>query len=251
MLSGDVVLVGLHGSSGRMGQSILQASESTPGIMISHCYSKSSSGQDLDMMLRNCDVIIDFSASDALPLLLAKALQHKRALVIGTTGISALMFSEIKIAAQQIPIFYSANMSLGVSLLAKIAKLAAGLLAQQEYDVDIIEIHHKQKKDAPSGTALMLGQEIAQARGQNLDEIKVFGNIDGKTRKTGDLHFSSIRSGADIGQHKIMFTSKDEALSFEHKVYSRHLFATGALRAAKWMHRKPSGFYSMDNLHDS
>jgi 4-hydroxy-tetrahydrodipicolinate reductase len=132
-------------------------------------------------------------------------------------------------------------------VLAKIAKFAAQVLDQEEYDVDIIEIHHKQKKDAPSGTALMLGQKIAEARGQNFEDVKVLRRIDSKLRKTGDIDFSSIRSGFDYGQHKIMFASKYETLSFEHKAHCRNLFAKGALNIAKWMRRKPNGLYSMDD----
>jgi 4-hydroxy-tetrahydrodipicolinate reductase len=243
----DIVLVGIHGATGKMGQSVLLASEHEYGVKINYQYSKNSNQHNLDKMLDICDIIIDFSHKDGLLKLLSKSLEYRKGLVIGTTGIPSEIDLEIKKAAKYIPIFYSANMSYGINLLAKIVSFAAQFLDQQ-YDVDIIETHHRYKKDAPSGTALMLGRQIAKARRQNFDAVKIFNRSEGQLRKAGDLDFSSIRSGINYGKHEIIFANEHETLSFKHQANSRDLFAKTALRAAKWLHHKPSGLYSMEDL---
>ncbi len=251
-MSSKALIIGIHGSNGKMGKAILDAyaeerqGKENPGLEIGYLYSRNSIFNDLDQLFVSCDVVIDFSSPDCIQDLLAKALKYNKKLVIGTTGLSPNVLKQMQKAAEEIAIFYSSNMSVGVNLLAKILKLAAKTLNAQNYDVDIIDIHHKHKKDAPSGTALMLGGQIAQARGANFEDAKVINRIEKGSKKMGEIDFCSLRSGSEPGLHEIIFSGEYETISFKHKSHSRKLFASEVLKISKWISSMPEGFYSMD-----
>jgi 4-hydroxy-tetrahydrodipicolinate reductase len=241
-------VIGIYGASGKMGQAIIDANqEKNNGVKINYLYSRSLPSNNIDDLFNQCEVIIDFSSPECTSTLLQKAAQYNKKLLIGTTGISENLLYQIKEAGNSIPIFYSANVSVGVNVLAKVLKFVAAILNPEDYDIDILDIHHKHKKDAPSGTALMLGKKIAEGRGVDLEQVKVFNRIEKGAKKPGEIDFCSLRSGSEPGSHEVTFSSGQEVLSFKHKAYSRKLFAMEVLNIAMWLNKMPKGFYEMDD----
>ncbi len=192
------------------------------------------------------DVIIDFSHPSCLSGILAYAVQNGTPAVICTTGLSNEQQAAVQEAAAKTAIFFSANMSLGVSLLAELAKKAAAVLGT-DFDVEIIEKHHNQKVDAPSGTALMLGEAVRE--GLPYEAHYVFDRH--AVRQKRDAHeigFSSIRGGTIVGEHDVLFAGRDECITLSHSATSKQVFAVGAVNAAVFLHGKPAGSYSMKDL---
>ncbi|MBE6778241.1 MAG: 4-hydroxy-tetrahydrodipicolinate reductase [Ruminococcaceae bacterium] len=192
------------------------------------------------------DVIIDFSNPAALAEELAYAVSHKIPAVICTTGLSQEQKADLGRAAEHIPVFFSGNMSLGVSVLAALTKKAAAILGDG-FDVEIIEMHHNQKLDAPSGTALML----ADAARQGLSYEPVYTYDRHAVRQKRDPHeigISAVRGGTIVGEHQVIFAGKDEVINLTHRAQSREIFAVGALRAARFLVEQPAGMYSMEDL---
>ncbi len=203
---------------------------------------------DAEKAIAACQAVIDFTAPSASLQHAAMAAKHGVAMVMGTTGIEARHEAEIAKAAQRIAIVKSGNMSLGVNLLtALVNKVAASLGA--DYDIEIVEMHHKHKVDAPSGTALMLGNAAAQGRKVALDQVAQRGR-DGVTgaRRAGDIGFVSLRGGDVVGDHTVIFAGPGERLELTHRAASREIFANGALRAALWTQGKQPGLYSMNDV---
>lgn len=198
----------------------------------------------------NCDaeadVLIDFSHPSALSGVLAYAKEHRIPAVIATTGLSAEDLLTVQDAAKQVAIFSSANMSLGVSLLAELAKKAAAILGNS-FDVEIIEKHHNQKIDAPSGTALMLAEAVSD--GLSYAPKYVYDRQSVRTKRDPhEIGFSSIRGGTIVGEHEILFAGHDECISLSHSAMSKEIFASGAVNAAAFLVGKPASLYTMKDL---
>ena len=198
----------------------------------------------------NCDVeadvLIDFSHPSALPGVLAYAKEHGIPAVIATTGLSDEELLSVQDAAKQIAVFSSANMSLGVSLLAELAKKAAAVLGNS-FDVEIIEKHHNQKVDAPSGTALMLGDAVREGLPYEVHNVYDRHAVRQK-RDPHEIGFSAIRGGTIVGEHDVLFAGRDECITLSHSATSKQVFAVGAINAAVFLNGKPAGSYSMKDL---
>jgi 4-hydroxy-tetrahydrodipicolinate reductase len=200
---------------------------------------------DAAKLIGEADGIIDFTAPEATLVLAALAARTGKVHIIGTTGLSAGDDGKIKDAAKSAVIVQSGNMSLGVNLLAALTKRVAKTL-DAAFDIEILEMHHNQKIDAPSGTALMLGRAAAEGRGIDLDKSAVRSR-DGHTgaRRSGDIGFATLRGGNVVGEHTVMFVGPAERIELVHKAQDRMLFASGALHAALWAQRQKPGLYSM------
>ncbi|HZK91436.1 MAG TPA: 4-hydroxy-tetrahydrodipicolinate reductase [Stellaceae bacterium] len=199
-------------------------------------------------LIRAGDVAIEFSAAAASALHAELAAGLGKPLVIGTTGLSPAETASVRAAAQRIPIVWAANTSLGINLLlGLVAQVAARLGA--DWDIEIMEMHHHGKADAPSGTALALGRAAAAARGAKLDEVAQRGR-DGITgaRKAGDIGFASLRGGDAVGDHHVIFAGAGERLELSHRATNRAIYAKGAVRAARWVVGKPPGLYGMKEV---
>lgn len=192
------------------------------------------------------DVIIDFSHPSALDGLLSYCRKNGTALVAATTGYTPEQTAQIKAAAGEIPIFFSFNMSLGINLLAELAKKAAAVLGDQ-FDIEIVEKHHNQKIDAPSGTALMLADAVNEA----LDEKCPYTydrHSQRKKRSKNEIGIHSVRGGTIVGEHELIFAGRDEVITLAHSAASKEVFAVGAVNAAVYMAGKPAGLYNMGSM---
>ena len=217
----------LVGAAGRMGKTVLDLAAADPKIdIVAQC----DLGDPIEPATENCHVIIDFSHPDAIDEVCRAASQHGKSLVIGTTGHSQEQRRMIQEAAQSLPIVFASNFSVGVNVLFWLTRKAAELL-ERDFDPEIIETHHKMKKDAPSGTAKTLA-EILKAEQKNQNEIPI----------------QSIREGEVVGEHTVIFSGLGERIELTHRAASREIFARGALRAAKWIVGRPPGLYSMQDV---
>lgn len=198
--------------------------------------------------LHGAQVAIDFTLPAATEANLRACVQHGAALVIGTTGLEARQMKAMEKAAQEIPIVYARNMSVGVNVFTQLVARAAKALGD-DYDVEIVEAHHRQKVDAPSGTALALGEQIAAARGRKLADVAVYSRH-GRTgpRVPATIGFSVIRGGSIVGEHAVKFIAAEEQVGFTHSASDRTTFARGALRAARWSAGRAPGLYSMADV---
>ena len=203
---------------------------------------------DLLDLIRHADAVLDFTSPKGSVETAALAAQARIVHVLGTTGLGADEEAKIKAAARHATIIRSGNFSVGVTLLAALAKRVAETLGD-EFDVEILEMHHRMKVDAPSGTALLLGEAVAEGRGVNLAGNADRGR-DGLTgaRLKGHIGFASLRGGAVVGEHTVFFTSDDERIELTHKATDRSIFARGALRAALWGQGKGPGLFSMQDV---
>src|SRR5665213_4172169 len=201
---------------------------------------------DAEALLANADSIIDFTAPMATVAFAAQAAVLGKVHIIGTTGLSAADDAKIQDAAKKAAIVKSGNMSLGVNLLAALTRRVAQTLGKS-FDIEILEMHHNQKVDAPSGTALLLGRAAAQGRGVTLDDHGMVEGHEGK-RKPGDIGFASLRGGTVVGEHSVIFAGPAERIELTHKAEDRMLFASGALHAAAWAHMQKPGLYAMTDV---
>jgi 4-hydroxy-tetrahydrodipicolinate reductase len=240
-----VIGIGIVGAQGRMGRAIAAELESHKAARLA---AGAEHGDDLEAVARECDVLIDFSAPTALPAVLAAAQAAGRPLVVGTTGLGGDEQAAIDEAAPAIPVLQAANMSLGVNLLAHLVREAAARLGP-DWDVEIAEMHHRHKVDAPSGTALLLGQAAAEGRGVELAAQSERGR-DGITgaRARGTIGFAAMRGGSVAGDHLVILAGDGERLELGHRAESRAIFARGAIRAAVWLHGQRPGRYGMDDV---
>ncbi len=198
--------------------------------------------------LKQSDVVIDFSLPEATMQLVQRAVQNKKAVLIGTTGFDKAQTEQLEQAAKKIPILLAPNTSIGVNSTLALLAMAAKMLGKKA-DIEIIEAHHKHKIDAPSGTAIRMGHTIAEAMGEKFDELKVTeSRFEKRIRKSGEIGMSVIRAGEIIGEHKVLFALDNEIISIEHKAQNRHCFAEGAVAAAIWLATQPPGFYSMQDF---
>jgi 4-hydroxy-tetrahydrodipicolinate reductase len=236
--------IGILGARGRMGDMLVQ--QLSTGVYPCALGAAVDKEDDISAAFASCDVLIDFTTPGATAAHAALAVQHKKPLVVGTTGVAKAEGAALEAAAKSVAVFYSANMSVGVNLLAAFIEQTSGLLRAEDYDIEIFEAHHKHKVDAPSGTALLLGRAAARGRGVNLPDVMTE-DRDG-SRKTGAIGFSVFRGGDVIGDHTVTFAGMGERIEFTHKASDRAVFARGAIRAALWLKGKGPGFYSMKDM---
>jgi 4-hydroxy-tetrahydrodipicolinate reductase len=201
-----------------------------------------------EQALRDCDVAIDFTTAAATNAHVGACLARRCALVLGTTGLVERQLQDLAEAGRTIPLVYGRNMSVGVLVFTELARLAARLLGP-EADIEIIEAHHRNKVDAPSGTALQLGEAIAGELGSRLDDIAVFDRSSLRApRRQGSIGFSAVRAGSIVGDHRIMLALDEELIELEHRALDRTTFARGAMRAARWVVGRPPGMYGMADV---
>jgi 4-hydroxy-tetrahydrodipicolinate reductase len=237
--------IGIIGAAGRMGRAIAAALAEAKEAELA---GGADEGDDVAALARASDVLVDFSAPAALEGNLAAAACAGVGIVVGTTGLGDGHQRLIDDAAARIPVLQSANMSLGVSLLAHLVREAAARLGP-DWDVEILEMHHRAKVDAPSGTALLLGRAAAAGRGIDLDSVSDRGR-DGITgaRATGHIGFASLRGGSVAGDHQVILAAEGERIELGHRAESRFIFARGAVTAALWLAGKPAGRYAMEDV---
>ena len=230
--------IGILGASGRMGRAIAAVLQESPEARLG---GRLARGEDPAALAGACDVLVDFSAPDALPAHLDAAVAAGVPIVVGTTGLAAGNEQAIDRAARKVAVLQAANMSLGVNLLAHLVREAAARLGE-EWDVEIVEMHHRHKVDAPSGTALLLGAAAAEGRGVDLDRVADRGR-DGTAgpREPGHIGFASLRGGSVAGDHQLIFAAEGERLELGHRADGRDVFARGAVKAALWLAGKPAG----------
>jgi 4-hydroxy-tetrahydrodipicolinate reductase len=258
------------GASGRMGSRIINVLSTSEGIRLSAAVEKKGHPQvgqdasgpagippsgvlnlitdDLDAALKAGDVAIDFTHPEASLEHIRVCAEHKKSIVIGTTGFTKEQLDQIHKYVQTIPCVLSPNMSIGVNLTFKILAEVAKTLGD-EYDIEIVEAHHRMKKDAPSGTAMKMAQVLAQAVHRNLDEVGVYarkGMIGERSKK--EIGIQTVRAGDIVGEHTVMFAGKGERIEITHRAHSRDTFAAGAVRAAKWIVGKKPGLYDMQDV---
>ncbi|WP_339772879.1 4-hydroxy-tetrahydrodipicolinate reductase [uncultured Pseudosulfitobacter sp.] len=261
----DTIGIAVTGASGRMGQMLIRTITETDGVHLAAAIERTGHdwvGQDVGQAMggaasgvvvtddaaqaiATADVVIDFTAPEATLAFSAICADAGVAHVIGTTGMTDAQIAELQPASQSCAIVRAGNMSLGVNLLVQLTKRVAAAL-DEDFDIEVIEAHHHHKVDAPSGTALMLGEAAAQGRGVALSDVRDSGR-DGITgaRKRGDIGFSAIRGGDIVGEHDVMFAGAGERIVLRHMATDRVLFARGAIRAAKWTRGKAPGAYDM------
>ena len=251
-----MVKIGIHGASGKMGRMIIECLKNEPNAKLSAAYTIESLDFALpdgvvltdkfDELFTNCDVVIDFTIKDGAINLLNYARTDPKPLVIGTTGLGEDGANLLKLASAAMPILYATNMSLGVAVLNRLAALASKAL--REFDAEIVEQHHRHKKDAPSGTALTLGERVAAARGLNLKDILVTGR-DGMVgaRSKDEIAILAVRGGDVVGRHTVGFYNEGEFIELNHTATSRATFAKGAIKAAIWVAGRESGLYGIDD----
>ncbi len=258
--------VAVVGAGGRMGQAILRCLDAgaVPGLTLAGAVDLWDSPalhqpvgrsgvkvtSDLAQVAPGCDVIIDFSSHHGTAGNAPRIAGWGKAWVIGTTGLAAEEKAAVAEAARRIPVVHSPNMSLGVNLLFALLERAGGALKDKGYDVEIIERHHRRKKDAPSGTALYLGQAVANGLGADLEQVSVHGRqgLSKTDRPAAEIGFHAVRGGDIVGDHTVLFAADGECLEFSHRATSRDTFAIGALRAAAWAAGRAPGLYGMRDV---
>jgi 4-hydroxy-tetrahydrodipicolinate reductase len=241
----DIFHAGISGARGRMGRAVSQVLDAREDVVVATRFDR---GETPDLKL--CDVIIDFSTPEAsVDLAQACAERGGPALVIGSTGLSPEQDALIEAAAEKIAIVRSGNFSLGLNILIGLVEHAAQRLDGRDWDIEVLETHHRRKVDAPSGTALMLGEAAANGRGRDLEDLKT-APYDGITgpREPGKIGFASLRAGGVIGEHTVLFGSEDELLTLSHSAIDRSLFAKGAVAAAAWVRNRRPGLYDMQDV---
>ena len=262
------IRISIPGGNGRMGKTLINQILSSNDLSIgnSSCLpNEEEKGTDLgllvgknkvnkiltddnDIIFENTDVIIDFTVPEASLLHAKKASERGIPIVIGTTGIGKKEFNKLKEFSQKIPIVYSANFSIGISVMEVIIEDTVKKLGER-WDIEVLETHHNKKVDSPSGTALLIGNAAAKARKQNLNEVMVTARngIVGQ-RKKEEIGFAVLRGGNVVGEHSIRFYNENERLEINHIATNRSIFADGAIRSAKWAYNANPGFYSLKDV---
>ena len=261
------VKIAIAGASGRMGRMLIEAVLADPATTLYAAFEREGSefvgrdpgefvGQstvvristDLSAGLKGADCMIDFTRPEATLVHLEACKAAGVGMVIGTTGFEEVGKAAIKAAAQSVPVVFAPNMSVGVNVTFKLLEIAAGIL-NSGYDVEIVEAHHRHKVDAPSGTALRMGEVVAQGLGRNLKEVAVYGR-EGVTgeRKDSTIGFATVRGGDIVGDHVVMFCGTGERVEIGHKASSRMPYALGSVRAAKFMHGRAKGLFDMQDV---
>ncbi|WP_130906237.1 MULTISPECIES: 4-hydroxy-tetrahydrodipicolinate reductase [unclassified Pseudomonas] len=262
--------IAVMGAAGRMGKTLIEAVQQTPGAGLTAAVDRPDStlvgadagelaalgrigvplSGDLDRVVDEFDVLIDFTHPTVTLKNLAFCRKHNKAMIIGTTGFSVEEKQLLAEAGKDIPIVFAANFSVGVNLCLKLLDTAARVLGD-DVDIEITEAHHRHKVDAPSGTAVRMGEVIADALGRNLKEVAVYGR-EGQTgaRARETIGFATVRAGDIVGDHTVLFAAEGERVEITHKASSRMTFAKGAVRAALWLDGREPGLYDMQDVLD-
>ena len=238
--------IGIIGSKGRMGQALIAAiAEAGTGAELAGGVDQDG---DVAALIAASDVLVDFSSPSALEATLDACVAAAKPVVIGTTGLEERHHFLIDDAARDIAVLQTGNTSMGVTMLAALIEDAASRLGP-DWDIEIVEMHHRHKVDAPSGTALLLGEAAARGRGIDLSDNSARGR-DGITgvRKPGSIGFASLRGGSVAGDHSVIFASDNERIEMIHRAENRSIFATGAVKAALWLAGQGKGRYKMANV---
>jgi 4-hydroxy-tetrahydrodipicolinate reductase len=260
-----MIKVIITGAAGRMGARLVALTKESAALTLAGAVERKGHGsigndageaagcgqtgiritEDLSSVLPQAEVVVDFSSPEAGLEHVRLAAQHRCAMVLGTTGFTPDNLTELHTLARQIPCVFSPNMSVGVNLLfTAVAEMAKAL--GEDYDIEVIEAHHRLKKDAPSGTALKLAEVLAKAVNRDLEQVGVYarkGQIG--ERKPGEIGIQTIRAGDIVGDHTVIFGGMGERIEVTHRAQSRDTFARGALRAARWVVKQPPGLYDM------
>lgn len=260
--------IAILGATGRMGRAIIQAADLNPQVKLAAALDRAGNlllGQDaaaqaglapcgvlvtesLEAAVDQFDVLIDFSRPEATLAALPVCLRHGKAMVIGTTGFAPDQKAELTAASRKIPVCLSANFSIGVNVTLRLLELAAKTLGDA-YDVEIVEAHHRHKVDAPSGTALRMGEAVAAGLGRDLKDCAVYeryGNTGARDGKT--IGFATVRGGDVVGDHTVLFLGEGERVEISHKATSRMNFSGGAVKAAAWLKGRAPGLYEMRDV---
>ena len=247
----------LKGCMGKLGSAIQSLSQNDKNCEIVGGIDIVGSGaglafptySDLSHCDRDADVVIDCSVVESIPSSLDFAVTRQIPLVICTTGLSSELINEIHAASEKVAILQSANMSLGINLLADIVSKAAALLSDSLFDIEIVEKHHNLKLDAPSGTALLLADAVNKALDNQMKYVYDRSQVR-KKRDAKEIGIHTLRGGTIVGDHSVIFAGCDEIIEFNHQALSKEVFAVGVLKAARFMKDRPSGFYTMQNVID-
>ncbi len=261
-MTDTITRIGIIGCMGRMGQAILTRVQSDPAAAFSAGSEIASHplagslvpGTDVvvansaEAVFRDADVVIDFTPPGQTAAHAALAVETATPYVVGTTGLTAADHMALTVAGERVAVIQAGNFSLGVNMLMALVREAASKL-DPSWDIEVVEMHHRHKVDAPSGTALMLGEAAAEGRGKSLEELRTPARegITGE-RTDGTIGFAALRGGAVIGEHEVIFASESERLVLSHKAENRGLFADGAVKAALWLVRQSAGRYSMSDM---
>lgn len=240
--------IGILGAGGRMGRAIVAAA-AEQGVTVVGGIDRDAPAADLAALAMAADVLIDFSTPAALPAHLDAAVAAGTPIVVGTTGLSPEDHALIDAAAAKVAVLQSANTSLGVNLLRGLVEQATARLGA-DWDIEILEMHHRHKVDAPSGTALLLGASAAKGRGRTLQELSRFDRISEHphAREEGTIGYASLRGGSVAGDHMVVLATEGERIELGHRAESRAIFARGAVKAANWLTGKPAGRYTMNDV---
>lgn len=251
-----MVRVMMHGCNGHMGQVItgLMKEDTEAQIVagvdlsdhVSQAYPVFKNIWDCDVEV---DVIIDFASPKATDNLLEYSVEKQIPVVLCTTGLSQEQLEKVKAASEKVAVLKSANMSLGINMLLKLLKEAAGVLVPADFDIEIVEKHHNQKVDAPSGTALALADSINESL-DNAYSYKYDRSQERVKREKKEIGISAVRGGTIVGEHEVIFAGADEVIEFKHTAYSKAVFGKGAVQAAKYLAGKPAGLYDMSHVID-
>ena len=260
--------IGVVGAAGRMGQSLVREIVEKEGVRLvaaSECNAHPALGQDVgslagvgtlgvtitddsEQVFERADSVLEFSEPQATVVHAGLAAARGVGHVIGTAGLNVGEEGALQAAARQTPIFWAPNMSIGVNVLVALAEQAAAAL-NDDFDIEILEMHHKHKVDAPSGTALALGEAVAKGRGVKLEEVsqRTRDGITGERRR-GDIGYAVLRGGDVVGNHSVILAGENEKVELAHQSTSRQIFAAGAVRAAIWLQKQPPGLYGMRDM---
>ena len=263
-----MVKVAVCGAAGRMGKTILEVCNDTNGVEIGAAIEHSESpmigmdageqagigklgvpiAEDITSVADQFDVLIDFTFAASVPNNVEQCRTNGKKMVIGTTGLSDEQKNIVLKASEEIAIVFAPNMSIGVNLCFKLLEMTASVLGE-DADIEIIEAHHREKKDAPSGTSLRMGEVVAHSLGRDLRECAIYGR-EGHTgvRDKKTIGFETIRAGDIVGEHTVMFATTGERVEISHKATSRKTFASGAVKAAQWVCEKNSGLFDMQDV---
>ena len=249
-----MVRIIMHGCNGKMGQVITGLVADDPNAQIVagiDIADNRDNGYPVFTDIKKCDVaadvIVDFAAAAAVDALLDYSVEKQIPVVLCTTGLSDEQLAKVKECSKKVAILKSANMSLGINTLMKLLKDAANVFAPAGYDIEIVEKHHNQKVDAPSGTAIALADSINEARGGEYEYVYDRSQVR-KKRDKKELGISAVRGGTIVGEHEVIFAGIDEVIEFKHTAYSKSVFAKGAVEAAKFLAGKPAGMYDMQDV---
>lgn len=265
-----MIRIAVTGAAGRMGKTLIEAVQQAPDVTLTAAVVEPGSsliGADagelagvgklgvalsgsLETVKDQFDLLIDFTAPEVTLQNLAFCVAHGKQMVIGTTGLNEAQKQALESAAEQVALVFAPNMSVGVNLCFKLLEIAAQALGDDGgYDIEVIEAHHRHKVDAPSGTALRMGEVVAQALGRDLASCAVYGR-EGQTgpRTAKEIGFETIRAGDVVGDHTVLFATEGERIEITHKASSRMTFAKGAVRAAQWLADKPQGLFDMQDV---